>query len=451
MVLPERGGPITMFRKVSKGSIFLILSDIAGIAVSFLAAVHFSGGGGGFAALKDPFFICALFIFPVCFNVFDLYYPYKIFKAGYTFIDITFALTAGTAIFGVYSFLAQNTLVPKSIFFSFVAVLFVLTFCTRRIYDFLFQGRFLDKKTLIVGTGALAREIAAVIRRTPNSGIDIMGFVSDKEGQAKVPVVGNLEKLISLVCWHNIQLVVLALEDESKISEIDLTQVLLRRPLNVISAIYLFEQLEEALPFSVLSRHDLLSLMSRVRRLNYLKVKRLIDISGAILLLLVFFPVLFFAMLLLSFRGIKNIFYVQTRIGLNSRPFRIIKLRTMTGGAEKNRKITRLGKWLRKYRIDEFPQLFNVLRGDMSLIGPRPEIPYFVHKCHKVIPCYDVISSLKPGLTGWAQVRYKHTTSDEDYQKKFGYNLYYLKNISLSLDLEILLKTVRIILLGKGA
>ena len=439
-----------MFQTVSKRSVFLILSDIAGIVVASLAAVHFFGGSVGFAYLKDTFFICALFIFPVCFNVFDLYYPYKIFKAGYTFIDIAFALAAGTAIFGVYSFLAQNPLIPKSIFLSFVAVLLVLTFCTRRIYDFLFQGRFLDKKTLIVGTGALAREIAALIRRTPNSGMDIVGFVADKEGQAKVPVVGNLEKLISLVCWHNIQLVVLALEDESKISEIDLTQVLLRRSLNVVSAIYLFEQLEEALPFSVLSRHDLLSLMSKVRRLNYLKVKRLIDIAGSILLLLVFSPVLFLAMLLLSFRGIKNIFYVQTRIGLNSRPFRIIKLRTMTGGEEKSRKITRLGKWLRKYRIDEFPQLFNVLKGDMSLIGPRPEMPYFVHKCHKVIPCYDVICSLKPGLTGWAQVRYKHTTSDEDYQKKFGYNLYYLKNISLSLDLEVLLKTVRIILLGKG-
>jgi lipopolysaccharide/colanic/teichoic acid biosynthesis glycosyltransferase len=120
----------------------------------------------------------------------------------------------------------------------------------------------------------------------------------------------------------------------------------------------------------------------------------------------------------------------------------------MSGVQEK--KVTRFGKWLRKFRIDEFLQLFNVLKGDMSLIGPRPEIAHFVEKCRQKIPCYEVIHSLKPGLTGWAQVKYKHTTSDEDYMTKFCYNLYYLKNISLTLDLAILLKTVRIVLLGQG-
>ena len=105
---------------------------------------------------------------------------------------------------------------------------------------------------------------------------------------------------------------------------------------------------------------------------------------------------------------------------------------------------------MRKYRIDEIPQLFNVIKGDMSLIGPRPEIPYFVEKCRKRVPFYDAVFAVKPGLTGWAQVNYGYTRSLKDYKEKFRYNLYYLKNISLILDLLILLRTIRIILLGKG-
>jgi lipopolysaccharide/colanic/teichoic acid biosynthesis glycosyltransferase len=122
----------------------------------------------------------------------------------------------------------------------------------------------------------------------------------------------------------------------------------------------------------------------------------------------------------------------------------------MEGSKGKKPRVTALGKWLRKYRVDEIPQLLNVMNGDMSLIGPRPEIPFFVERCQNKIPFYSATFAVKPGLTGWAQVKFRHTISEKDYERKFCYNLYYLKNISPQLDLEILIKTVRIVLLGRG-
>ena len=342
-----------VFQKISRRSLFLILFDVVGILVAYLAAFRFAGGAGSWVCLEQPFFIFSIFLFPACFHVFDLYYPFKFFKTGYTLIDVAFGVFAGVAILGISSFWTRAGLIPRGVFIFFAVCLFGYVFGMRKIYDFFFQARFLDKKALIVGTGSLAREIAAVIRRTPNAGIEIAGFVAEKEGRTKkevdgIPVVGHFEKLVSLVSWHNIQLVVLALEDENETSEIELTQVLLKRSLNITSAIYLFENLEEALPAKALSRQYLLSLMSEVRRQNYLKIKRFIDISGALLLLLVFSPAIFLAVFLLSFQGIKNIFYVQTRTGLNGQPFRIMKLRTMSGEKEAERKITRTGRWLRK-------------------------------------------------------------------------------------------------------
>ena len=122
----------------------------------------------------------------------------------------------------------------------------------------------------------------------------------------------------------------------------------------------------------------------------------------------------------------------------------------MSASKRREPKVTSLGRILRKFRIDELPQFLNVLKGNMSLIGPRPETDYFVKHCRRMIPYYDIIFTLRPGISGWAQVNFGHISDFKDYPKKFCFNVYYLKNISLELDLQIFLKTIRIILLGKG-
>ena len=155
------------------------------------------------------------------------------------------------------------------------------------------------------------------------------------------------------------------------------------------------------------------------------------------------------------------IFYRQTRTGLEGKDFDVIKFRSMSTDAEKSGeaiwasqndpRVTRVGAFIRKVRIDELPQLFNVLRGDMSFVGPRPERPVFVEELREKIPFYDERHRVKPGITGWAQLCYPYGASVEDAKEKLQYDLYYLKNHSILLDLIILLQTVEVVLVGEGA
>jgi len=189
-------------------------------------------------------------------------------------------------------------------------------------------------------------------------------------------------------------------------------------------------------------------------------VKRLFDLVVALLLIAITLPVLALAMLAVALDSGLPIFYTQERVGAGGRRFHIIKLRTMRTDAEadgtprwanrNDHRITRVGAFLRRTRIDELPQLWNVLRGDMSFVGPRPERPYFVAQLIEQIPFYDVRHSLKPGVTGWAQVRYTYGATVEDGLEKLQYDLYYVKNHSLFLDLVILLETAQVVILGKG-
>jgi sugar transferase (PEP-CTERM system associated) len=190
-------------------------------------------------------------------------------------------------------------------------------------------------------------------------------------------------------------------------------------------------------------------------------VKRLFDIAVSIALIFLSLPLLLLGILAVALETGLPIFYTQERVGEGGRRFRIIKLRTMIQDAEadgkprwaglKDSRITRVGAFLRKTRIDELPQLWNVLRGDMSFVGPRPERPYFVEQLTEKIPFYDVRHSVKPGVTGWAQVRHTYTSTIEEGMVKLQYDLYYVKNHSLFLDLMILVETLQVVLLGKGA
>lgn len=190
-------------------------------------------------------------------------------------------------------------------------------------------------------------------------------------------------------------------------------------------------------------------------------VKRIFDIVCASILILLALPMMAVAALAIVIENGFPILYRQERVGLNGRLFNVIKFRSMRRDAEKDGKpvwatkqddrVTRVGKIIRKLRIDELPQLFSVLKGDMSLVGPRPERPFFVDQLTKEIPFYAVRHSVKPGVTGWAQVRYHYGSTVEDSAEKLQYDLYYVKNHSLFLDILVLFETVGVVLTGKGA
>jgi sugar transferase (PEP-CTERM system associated) len=190
-------------------------------------------------------------------------------------------------------------------------------------------------------------------------------------------------------------------------------------------------------------------------------VKRVFDIFCALLLIIVSAPVMLLTALLIKLESPGSALYRQERVGQNGRSFSIAKFRSMRSDAEKDgrpvwaaandNRVTRVGNIIRKLRIDELPQLFNVLRGDMSLVGPRPERPFFVDQLTQEIPFYALRHSVKPGVTGWAQVRYPYGATVEDSLQKLQYDLYYVKNHTLFLDLVVLMETVGVVLTGKGA
>jgi exopolysaccharide biosynthesis polyprenyl glycosylphosphotransferase len=187
--------------------------------------------------------------------------------------------------------------------------------------------------------------------------------------------------------------------------------------------------------------------------------KQSIDRVAAVLLLLFVFPIMLATAILIKLDSSGPIFYSQVRTGLNHQPFQVYKFRSMRQDAEKqgaqwaqehDSRVTRVGRWIRLMRIDELPQIWNVLRGEMSLIGPRPERPEFDAKLAQTIPHYNLRYQVKPGITGWAQVMYPYGASAEDAYEKLAYDLYYIKNYSIWLDMTIVLKTLRVVLLGKG-
>ncbi len=190
-------------------------------------------------------------------------------------------------------------------------------------------------------------------------------------------------------------------------------------------------------------------------------IKRFFDVVVSLLLLFFSFPVLVLTAILIALESRGPVFYRQERVGLNGKTFMLVKFRSMRTDAEQDGvprwadvdddRVTRVGSFIRKTRIDEIPQVFNVLKGEMSFVGPRPERPFFVEELRQVIPYYFERHRVKPGISGWAQLNYRYGASIEDAKEKFQYDLYYIKNYSLFLDLIVLIQTIRVVLWPVGA
>lgn len=190
-------------------------------------------------------------------------------------------------------------------------------------------------------------------------------------------------------------------------------------------------------------------------------LKRIFDVCASLILLVAALPILLFVAVLVKLESPGPVFYRQERVGLNGQPFMLLKFRSMRTDAEadgvprwaavNDSRITRLGNFIRKTRIDEIPQIFNVLKGEMSFIGPRPERPFFVDQLVEAIPYYLERHRVKPGISGWAQLNYPYGASIEDAKEKFQFDLYYIKNYSLFLDLIVLIQTARVVLWPNGA
>ncbi len=294
------------------------------------------------------------------------------------------------------------------------------------------------------------------------SDAEILGYVGEPDPDAASPCLGAPLQVVELAEQLHATMIVL-LPD----APLDggLSCKLLQAKLHgrmIVDVRSFCEHMVNRLPVSQISTEWLLTEdgFSHNTRGSLRRLKRASDLAAALVLLIPAFPVLALACAAVRLESRGPVIYTQRRVGLFDREFTVYKLRSMCTDAEQNGavwaarndpRVTRVGRFLRKTRIDELPQLWNVLRGDMSLIGPRPERPEFVARLAREIPFYGLRHTVKPGLTGWAQVCYPYGAGVDDARRKLEYDLYYIKNISLLLDFRILLKTVGVVLFPKGA
>lgn len=325
------------------------------------------------------------------------------------------------------------------------------------------------RRILIVGTGPEAMAVEQAIEQLGQNRPVVVGFypagqdgseMPAKEGRA--PCFPDSIRLHSIVERFKVKEVIVAVR-EQRGGVLPLRDLLECRvggvPVRDLSAFY--ERVRGEVPIDSLKASWLIYGDGFVQHPVRTLTKRLFDIVASLALILVSLPILLLAMILILIDSGAPIFFAQERVGRGGRPFMCLKLRTMRTDAERDgvprwatandSRVTRVGRWLRKLRIDELPQLFTVLTGEMSLVGPRPERPGFVSQLKDEIRFYDLRHSIKPGVTGWAQVRYSYGASVEDAQRKLQYDLFYVKNHSLALDILILVETVRVVLFGEGA
>jgi len=323
----------------------------------------------------------------------------------------------------------------------------------------------LTRRILVFGTGARALAVKRELNKSDPSA-EILGFFpSSNEEEVAVPgqmIISRNQSLTDTAIKMKAEEIVVALTDRRG-GAMPLRELLdcKLRGIRVLDLASHFEQTLGQIRLDSLYAGWLIFGDGFSQGTVRTVVKRISDIICALILILLALPIMAVTALAIIVENGFPILYRQERVGLNGRLFNVIKFRSMRRDAEKDgqpiwakaqdSRVTKVGKIIRTLRIDELPQLFSVLKGDMSLVGPRPERPFFVDQLTKEIPFYAVRHSVKPGVTGWAQVRYHYGATVEDSAEKLQYDLYYVKNHSLFLDILVLFETIGVVLTGKGA
>jgi sugar transferase (PEP-CTERM system associated) len=328
----------------------------------------------------------------------------------------------------------------------------VIPLAMRPVLKALVARRKLVTGVLIVGTPELTAKLDVVLQEVCQG--------AEKRGDTNVMVVecGQLRKFLAR---ENISLVVIAERNPHRQAELAASIMECRlRGVGVCDAVDFYEQLSGRIWLEGLHPQWLFYTGGFHPSRATLAFKRFFDVVFCSVLLAVCAPLLLIIAIAIKLNSPGPVLFRQVRVGLYGRAFVLYKFRSMRQDAEtetgpvwaaaKDDRVTRVGELLRKFRLDEIPQAFNVLRGEMSVVGPRPERPFFVRMLERRVPCYNLRHYVKPGITGWAQVTYHYGSSIEDACQKLQYDLYYAKHSSAEFDLEILLRTLRIVLLGRG-
>ena len=452
-------------RHVSAKGVTVFSLETVLISCSILVAARVHGPidevPGAFWKIALATGVCAL-----CFYYNDLYDLTIVHSKTELLVRVMRAAGTAALVLATVTVLVPAINIGRGVFLTSVGMLLVVVPAWRIAFDGVTRDPHLEERVLIVGTGSIARLIAWQIQNQHDFAYRIVGYLAenseadvDADG-LHLPLLGNAVDVARLAALHQINRVVIAISDRR--GHLPIPE-LLRAKLSGVrieDAPTTYERITgKILTDGIAPSWFIFSDGFRASRTTRV-LKRIIDIVMAAVGLVLAAPLMLLTALAIRLDSAGPIFYKQERVGENDRLFTLCKFRSMRSDAEKggpmwaksnDNRVTRVGRFIRLTRLDELPQLLNVIRGDMSFVGPRPERPYFVQQLTAQIPFYAERHAVKPGVTGWAQVRYRYGSSIEDAMEKLRYDLYYIKHLSIAFDFTIVIDTVKVILCAKGA
>ncbi len=461
----------------STEKILLLLTDFLMINLAWFVYSYIRLQTGWFDLIIAPeFFVPMLVIYFYWLIIFTFVGMYRTWFASSRFDEISTLFKA--TFFGIFLLFflifiddyMHNVATATRILIFIYWGLFLFFVGSGRIFIRSLQRNLLIKGIgrrcgLIIGYNEKGREVLDSISNAPALGIDIAAFVAvrneniGKDYQG-IKVEGTTEQLNEIIVKYNAKEIIIALEKEDHDVLIDVISKTEGKNLNLKIVPDLYEILSGQARTSQIYGIPLIDIMPELMPVWEKKLKRLMDIFISFLILIVSSPVILLTSIAIKIDSEGPIFFKQERLGQNGKLFNVHKFRSMIKDAEKysgpvwsqkdDPRVTRMGKIIRRFRIDEIPQMYNVLKGEMSLVGPRPERAFFVEKLSQEIPYYKRRLKVRPGVTGWAQIKHKYDETIEDVKIKLRYDLFYIENMSIRMDFKILLRTVFVVLFGKG-
>lgn len=461
----------------SKEKILLLITDFLMINLAWFVYTYIRKETGWFVLVIDPqFFVPMFVIYFYWLIIFTFVGMYRTWFASSRFDEISSLFKA--TFFGIFLLFflifiddyMHNVATATRILIFIYWGLFLFFVGSGRIIIRSVQRNLLIKGigrrcALIIGFNPRAFETFDTVTQARGLGIDIEAFVAVKEenvgkdykGKKVEGTINQLNELIEKYCAKEI---IIALDRENNDVLIDVISKCEGKNLSLKIVPDLYEILSGQARTSQIYGMPLIDIMPELMPEWEKKIKRLLDIIISLIILIFNLPILLIAAMAIKLESEGPVLFKQERMGQNGKVFNILKYRSMVNNAEKltgpvwsqknDPRITKVGKFVRKVRIDEIPQMVNVLKGEMSLVGPRPERPFFVEKLSQEIPYYKRRLKVRPGITGWAQVKHKYDETIEDVKIKLRYDLFYIENMSIRMDFKILLRTVFVVLFGKG-
>lgn len=457
--------------------ILVLLADFILVNLAWTAFFYVRIETGWFKILIMPEMFLPMIVFYfywlIIFTFFGMYRTWfassrfdeisSLFKASFVGIFIIFfVIFISDYIEGVQSSYRILIFIYWFFLFLFVAIGRLLVRSFQRTLLIKGIGR---KSAVIVGYNSKAQEVHDQILEHPALGLDVEAYIAVNQQNVgkdykEIKVKGTLDDLMDIIYKNSVSEVIIALEKEDHDLLVEIISKVENKGIGLKIVPDLYEILSGQARTSQLYGIPLIDIMPELMPEWEKRLKRILDVTISLIILLLSLPVDLLVAIAIKIDSKGPVLFKQERIGMNNKIFKIYKFRSMYQDAEKHTgpvwsakddpRVTRVGKIMRKLRIDEIPQFFNVLKGEMSLVGPRPERPYFVEMLAQQLPYYKRRLKVRPGITGWAQVKHKYDESIEDVKVKLRYDLFYIENMSLRMDIKILGRTILVVLFGKG-